>query len=220
MRKMKGQKGITLIALIITIIVLLILAVVAVKEVQGEGIIAKARLASEETKKAQAREEVQLALNEWKIENAQTQNGTSLSDFLSSRFGTALTTDGSNYIITLEGQEVKVDANGKIIEEFNAEEWDKLAANEDAFIWKSDDPQSSDYGVVIGYTANAENYTTLRYPSRCTKITFEYDATRYDTLDIATSRAFTNNILKIEIPQTVDSIEDKAFGIETGRNII
>ncbi len=60
--KNTNEKAITLIVLIITIIVLLILAGVTIATLTGDnGLIAKATQASEETKKANAKEQVQLA---------------------------------------------------------------------------------------------------------------------------------------------------------------
>lgn len=63
-----NNSGITLVALIITIIVLLILAVVAIRAVQGDGIISKAKEASEKTKMAQLKEEAELVKSQMYIE--------------------------------------------------------------------------------------------------------------------------------------------------------
>lgn len=54
------NSGITLIVLIITIVVLLILAVVAIRAVQGDGIIAHAKNASDNYNQAQADENATL----------------------------------------------------------------------------------------------------------------------------------------------------------------
>ena len=62
-RKYKINNGITLIALVITIIILLILAGVAIATLTGEnGILNKASEASENTKQANAEEQVKLAI--------------------------------------------------------------------------------------------------------------------------------------------------------------
>lgn len=62
---MKNQKGITLIALVITIIVLLILAGVSIAMLTGEnGILNQATRSGDETKIAEQREQVALAINE------------------------------------------------------------------------------------------------------------------------------------------------------------
>lgn len=60
MKRNKMQKGITLVALIITIIVLLILAVVAIRSVTGDGIIAHAKNARDDTIEAQENEKATL----------------------------------------------------------------------------------------------------------------------------------------------------------------
>ena len=63
MKKFKNTNGITLIALVITIVVLLILAGVSISMLTGDnGILTKASEAKEKTQKAQAEEEVRLAV--------------------------------------------------------------------------------------------------------------------------------------------------------------
>lgn len=63
MIKLNKNKGITLIALVITIIVLLILAGISIATLTGEnGLLSKATTAKEETKKAEIREEIELAI--------------------------------------------------------------------------------------------------------------------------------------------------------------
>ena len=62
---MKNQKGITLIALVVTIVVLLILAGVAIAMLRGDnGILTEATKASDSTKKAEAEEAINNAINE------------------------------------------------------------------------------------------------------------------------------------------------------------
>ena len=64
----KDVKGITLIALVITIIVLLILAAVSIAMLTGEnGLLQKATKAKEENKLAQAKEQINLMLQEYRI---------------------------------------------------------------------------------------------------------------------------------------------------------
>ena len=63
MIKLNKNEGITLIALVITIIVLLILAGISIATLTGEnGLLSKATTAKEETKKAEIREEIELAI--------------------------------------------------------------------------------------------------------------------------------------------------------------
>ena len=68
----KTSNGITLIALVITIIILLILAGVTIATLTGDnGILTQAGNAKEATQKAEAQEEVNLALANLKIEENQ-----------------------------------------------------------------------------------------------------------------------------------------------------
>lgn len=61
---MKNQKGITLIALVITIIVLLILAGVSIAMLTGDnGILTKASTAGDDTREAEMKEAVSLAVS-------------------------------------------------------------------------------------------------------------------------------------------------------------
>ena len=76
MKVINKQKGITLIALIITIIVLFILAVISVATLTGEnGLLNKANIAKEESKKAEYKEELELIGQELQIEQM-TENIT------------------------------------------------------------------------------------------------------------------------------------------------
>lgn len=89
-------------------------------------------------------------------------------------------------------------------------DWDDLAAPEDCFYWASNNPESEDYGVIIGYKKKIDNYTLLRFPTRCTKI--ELKEPYEDGTTEEASRAFTQNIKKVEIPGTVKYIDDYTFG--------
>ena len=84
------------------------------------------------------------------------------------------------------------------------------AAPEDAFLWKSDDSSSPDYGVVIGYTENIQNYPSLRFPDRCTKIAIEFPE-NIDGSIKSEMRSYTHNIKKIELPNTVTEIGAESF---------
>ena len=81
---------------------------------------------------------------------------------------------------------------------------------ESAFLWKSDDPSSPDYGVVIGYTENIQNYPSLRFPERCTKIAIEFPENVYGDQK-SEMRSYTHNIKEIELPETVTEIGTDAF---------
>ena len=59
--KEKSIKGITLVALVITIVILLILAGISIQAITNTGLFANAKRASEESKYANAEEEVKMA---------------------------------------------------------------------------------------------------------------------------------------------------------------
>ena len=84
-------------------------------------------------------------------------------------------------------------------------EWDKTAVPENMFYWKSDNPNDIEYHTIIGYKKNIENYTTLRYPTRCQVIEedSEYENRMLNKNDQETVRNFTRNIKKIEYPDTI-----------------
>ena len=119
----KSNKGITLIALVITIIVLLILAAVTIATLTGEnGILSNASKAREETEKANAEEQVGIAVA-GSIGTDGNVNTDSLNDNLKNISG--LTYNGeplsdSNKIgnlpakVKVDGYEVRINANGSI----------------------------------------------------------------------------------------------------------
>ena len=73
------QRGITLIALVVTIIILIILAGVSINMIVGDnGIITQAQRAAEDTKQAQEKESIQLAILENELSGTELQIGTTL----------------------------------------------------------------------------------------------------------------------------------------------
>lgn len=84
-------------------------------------------------------------------------------------------------------------------------EWDKTAVPENMFYWKSDNPNDIDYHTIIGYKKDIENYTILRYPTRCQKIEEDalYASRMLNENNPETVRDFTRNIKKIEYPDTI-----------------
>ena len=214
-RKTKEPKGITLIALVITILVLIILAGVTLNVLTGEnGIINRAQQAKENTEEGQVYEEVQIAVDSLYLEtNINSMTQEEKRAFLESELkktdeNAAVTIEGANLSVDYKNDNYKISKDREI---FSAKQWDKTATPEDVFIWQSDDPTSSDYGIVIGYTANIDNYPILRYPSRCTEVQFSENL-NYNGVTTSALRAFTNNILKVELPETVTKIGVYAFG--------
>lgn len=79
---MKNQKGITLIALVITIIVLLILAGVAIAMLSGEnGILTRAKEASNDTITSTAKEQMNMAVNEGMTEFYANKYGSTAASY-------------------------------------------------------------------------------------------------------------------------------------------
>ena len=221
--KTKQEEGITLIALVVTIVVLLILAGVSISLVlNNNGVISKAKDAKYSTEKGQAQDEVNLAINYLQIEDATStltreDKRKILEDELRKiSADSSVSISGLGYKITHKkydffvDKDLKISSSGKT---FDAVEWNKKAAPEDIFIWKSDDPNDADYGVIIGYKKNVDNYTILRFPSRCTKLDPRYSSEIYkDTGDDETTvRSYTKNILKVEMPDTVNELGYGAF---------
>ena len=221
--KIKQEKGITLIALVVTIVVLLILAGVSISLVlNNNGVISKAKDAKNSTEKGQAQDEVNLAINYLQIEDAtstltQEDRRKILEDELRKiSADSSVSISGDGFKIIHKKYEFFVDEDLNVSDsekKFDASEWDKKAAPEDIFIWKSDDPNNADYGVVIGYKKNVDNYTILRFPSRCTKIATKYSDDLYKDYEDNESiiRSYTKNIMKVEMPDTITELGYGAF---------
>lgn len=99
----KKNGGITLVALVITIVVLLILAGITITQLKENGILSKAKLASEETKKSQVQETIQLAVND--IMTEYISKGKDLTK-------TELKEELQKYK-TIEGIKISEDLNGE-----------------------------------------------------------------------------------------------------------
>ena len=226
--KIKQEEGITLIALVVTIVVLLILAGISLNLVLGQnGVIGKAKDAKNSTEKGQAQDEVNLAINYLQIEDAtstltQEERRKILEDELRKiSADSSVSISGDGFKIIHKKYEFFVDEDLNVSDsekKFDASEWDKKAAPEDIFIWKSDDPNNADYGVIVGYKKNVDNYTILRFPSRCTKIDTIYDSELYKDTgdDEPTIRSYTKNILKVEMPDTITELGYGAFSGDSG----
>ncbi len=127
----KNQSGITLIALVITIIVLLILAGVSIAMLTGDnGILNKATQSKEASSQAEAEEVVKIALatilankNDPTYTNEVETNKDysviskdSLEGVIATEGYTATATaSGKNFIVKVNGYNVTVDENGKIV---------------------------------------------------------------------------------------------------------
>lgn len=107
MKKLKGNKGITLIALVITIIVLLILAAVSIATLTGEnGLLTKTSDAKEETRGASVQEAIDL----WKI----NKKADELSGTGTAQTKTALLSDLVTQKLLTESEKTKLEAGETI----------------------------------------------------------------------------------------------------------
>ena len=109
---LKKEKAITLVALIITIIVLLILAIVSINLVMNGGIIGKAEHGKNKYLEAEIREQVNLAYNEWKMDNE--SGGTSNSkDIVENRMKDIYGEDAVNVANQGKGVFIQISKFGK-----------------------------------------------------------------------------------------------------------
>ena len=209
----KTSNGITLIALVITIIILLILAGVTIATLTGDnGILTQAGNAKEATQKAEAQEEVNLALANLKIEENQRDiSQDEKKKILFEELKQFYPEQEPESIVSVEGEKIFIKHRGYEFNEsieFDAEVWDKTAAPENCFIWGSDTEGEEGYNIIIGYTEELESYTKVRIPSRCKRIVCWDDSGKNE----ANGRAFFSNVQKVEIPNTVVELGEYAFG--------
>ena len=209
----KTSNGITLIALVITIIMLLILAGVTIATLTGDnGILTQAGNAKEATQKAEAQEEVNLALANLKIEENQRDiSQDEKKKILFEELKQFYPEQEPESIVSVEGEKIFIKHRGYEFNEsieFDAEVWDKTAAPENCFIWGSDTEGEEGYNIIIGYTEELESYTKVRIPSRCKRIVCWDDSGKNE----ANGRAFFSNVQKVEIPNTVVELGGYAFG--------
>ena len=223
-RTSPGEKAITLIALVVTIVILLILAAVTITMTLGEnGLFQRSKAAKDATIKAMSDEEVELAVSNLKMETTirkLTQEGSRKfleDDLKKSDKDTTVTINGNDLKIKHRGNNYNVDQDCNITDEgdFDAAEWDKTAAPENVFVWKSDDPNDEGYNTIVGYNATVQNYPILRYPSRCKIIQEDSCKVEYKFKDhnygIDSIRNYTSNIKKKEFPETITKISGENF---------
>lgn len=226
-----GEKAITLIALVVTIVILLILAAVTITMTLGEnGLFQRSKAAKDATIKAMSDEEVELAVSNLKMETTirkLTQEGSRKfleDDLKKSDKDTTVTINGNDLKVKHRGNNYNVDQDFNLADEgdFDAVEWDKTAAPENVFVWKSDDPNDEGYNTIIGYNATVDNYPILRYPSRCKIIQEDsfktYYRSDFEKLEygyhesyLRLIRSYTSNIRKKEFPETVTEISGECF---------
>lgn len=228
-RTSPGEKAITLIALVVTIVILLILAAVTITMTLGEnGLFQRSKATKDATIKAMSDEEVELAVSNLKMETTirkLTQEGSRKfleDDLKKSDKDTTVTINGNDLKVKHRGNNYNVDQDCNITDEgdFDAVEWDKTAAPENVFVWKSDDPNDEGYNTIVGYNATVQNYPILRYPSRCKIIEEDSHETYYKSdfekgehgdSYVSLIRSYTSNIKKKEFPETITKISGEYF---------
>ena len=211
---LKKESGITVIALVITIMIIVLLTTVSIKLGIGQnGVVEQAGNAKNTHEVVSEREAIQRAYNVFVMDDETGENNGDVLQ-VSGAEVTGNSLSGWKIFFPDTGDSYKLFADGEIMDPSNYEEWDKNAASEDCFLWESDDPNSPEYGVVIGYKSKANNHTKLRYPSRTTEIGVGKNPNAAQLNDI---RTFTSNIERVEIPNTVTKIGNSAFGVNFSR---
>ena len=111
--KLQKNKGITLIALVITIIVLLILAGISIAALKGEnGLFFKATSAKEKAKKAEIKEEIQLAIQEIQAEEISKGNNVTLETLANGQLANSKDLEGIKSELDIEEDKIIVDYKG------------------------------------------------------------------------------------------------------------
>lgn len=116
MNKNKQEKGISLITLVVTIIVMLILAAVSIATLTGEnGILSKANIAKTETKKASAKEKVQMIVMS-AYDNNGKFNRDEFKEEIGKAGGTIVSEDKKTIVVELDDYEATIDVEtGEIL---------------------------------------------------------------------------------------------------------
>ncbi len=115
----KENKGITLIALVITVIVLLILAAVSIATLTGDnGILTKAQTASEKTKEASVKEEIQTEIMA-AFDNRGSFDAKTFKTKMQEA-GATVTEEDGNIVVEKDGYEATIDAKTGEIKNFES----------------------------------------------------------------------------------------------------
>ena len=108
--KFKQNKGITLIALVVTIILLLILAGISITMLTGQnGVLLKAQEAKKESQKAQIKEKVELAIQEYFIDQKSGKTTADFKDYISQKLNANVEKRTEDtYWLILEKYEIEI----------------------------------------------------------------------------------------------------------------
>ncbi len=116
---LKGKNGITLIALVITIIVLLILAAVSIATLTGDnGILTKAQTASEKTKEASIKEEIETEIMA-SFDNTGSFDAETFKTKMKEA-GATVTEEGEDIVVEKDGYEATIDAKTGEIKKYES----------------------------------------------------------------------------------------------------
>ncbi len=198
--EVKNIKGITLIALVITIIVLLILAGVTIATLTGEnGILNKANIAKEETKRENAREKIQLAIMSYQIDKEKT----TLYDELIKIDGLTYITpdnrnDGPKYNVIVDGYEFVINEDLQI--EYVKENKDSYIPQITKIEYETEEVET----LIIAITSKTEDQAGLK-EIRVSYKKVEDDKIKYETIKTEKVTGKEANI-NVEIPINGDYV--------------
>lgn len=157
MFKIISNKGITLIALIVTIVVILIITNVALFLLNGDnGILIKSQTAVGQTNEAQAKESLNLTLQEAKIEKIQNTTFNPIDDLNQLLQQEIDQLDINSDIVTVSGYSFKIDRNSFSIIESLGKGIDITTTDNQSLIGKTSYITSSGYSNIdiLGKTSS------------------------------------------------------------------
>ena len=151
----RSDKAITLIALIVTIVILLILAGISIQAITNTGLFANAKKSKEESKRADADEQLKLMLYEWSMERA--EDNIALIDFLNKKVEDSKieyveeTDDGIE--VYIDGYMEVLDNKGNVIQEMQR----TIARPEITYTLSSTEPNQDKVTIVVKAIVNDKN---------------------------------------------------------------
>ncbi len=196
-KRLKGASGITLIALVITIIVLLILAAVSIATLTGDnGILKKAQTASEKTKEASVKEEIQTEImasfdnrGEFDAETFKTKMQEA---------GATITEEGEDIIVEKDGYEATIDAKTGKIKNFESSKGVKPEIK--ATVEKAGDNKAT---IEVEITNEVETVDSITVTNLDTGDTYEVTVNG----KTGSVQVEKNGTYKIEVKATTEGVQ-------------
>ena len=198
----KKERGITLIALIVTIIVLLILASVSIAMLIGEnGILTQAKRAKEETKEAEIKEKIILAVTSAKILDDELSQST-LQEAIDKEFGEKIANVISNgdYTFTINFISDKQDYN--VVEDGVEKKINWKASMENAVAPESQNEERNNGVIGIGIDGKPVDMDLWEYN--------KLDSGGYEVVYFSEENLKDGKIIG-NIPQYIKDADDKEF---------